>query len=86
MFSSGDKLFGIFTVDPFGVKSKSANGFFFWLSEGKAYTLKLKQPVWKSSAIDIKIGNDSLIMGEPTKKGAQLKIKHKNSLKDSFEI
>lgn len=68
LFSSGDKLFGIFSSDTFGVKVKSESGFLFSLSDSKKYALKPGNPIWKYSNVEVKIGNDALIFSQQTKK------------------
>lgn len=68
LFSSGDKLFGIFSSDTFGVKVKSESGFLFSLSDSKKYALKPGNPIWKYSNVEVKIGNDALTFSQQTRR------------------
>lgn len=57
LFSSEERLFGIFSTDIFGLKPKSNNGILFSLSSQMVFEPKPKQPIWKYSNVEIRIGN-----------------------------
>lgn len=85
LFSTDTEIFGIFSSHAFARFKKSERGFLFNLIHPNILFTKAKQPLWKQSNHDIKIG-DSILTMAPSVKGQKLKIKKSGKLSGSFDM